>query len=86
MKIYFHKHFGKKFKKLSLKHKETFYRKIEIFSTNPFSIELNNHPLKGRHGGYRSINITGDIRAVFKFLSEDSVEFDNIDNHNNLYK
>jgi len=86
MRISFHKHFEKKFKKLDVKLKNVFYKKLKIFSVDPFGQELNNHPLKGRYVGYRSINVTPDIRAVFKFLSEDSVEFDDIDNHNNLYK
>jgi len=85
MKIFFHKQFEKKFKKLNIKIKKAFYKKLELFSINTFHPELNNHPLKGKYAGYRSINITGDIRAIFIFLSEDSVEFENIDNHNNLY-
>ena len=85
MKIFLHKQFEKKFKKFNLKIQRAFYRKLELFSTNAFHPELNNHALKGRYTGYRSINITGDIRAIFIFLSEDSVEFDDIDNHNNLY-
>lgn len=85
MKIFFHKQFKKKFKKSNIKIKKAFYRKLELFSDNVFHPELNNHALKGRYRGYRSINITGDIRAIFIFLSEDSVEFDDIDNHNNLY-
>ncbi len=86
MKISFHRHFEKKFRKLDIKLKKVFYQKLKIFSVDPFSQEFNNHPLKGKYVGYRSINITGDIRAVFKFLSKDSLEFDDIDNHNNLYK
>lgn len=86
MRIFFHKHFDKKFKKLDTKIKNIFKRKLRIFSDDPFNAKLNNHPLKGKYSGHRSINITGDVRAVFKFLSEDSVEFDDIDNHNNLYK
>jgi len=85
MRIFFHKQFEKRFKKLDIKTKKAFYRKLGLLSINTFHSELNNHALKGRYKGYRSINITGDIRAIFIFLSEDSVEFDDIGNHNNLY-
>ncbi|MEK7610264.1 MAG: type II toxin-antitoxin system YafQ family toxin [Patescibacteria group bacterium] len=86
MKIFFHRNFEKKFKKLNPKIKKAFQLKLKLFSLYPFSPELNNHTLKGRYASYRSINITGDIRAIFIFLSEDVVEFDDIDSHSNLYK
>lgn len=86
MRITFHKHFEKKFKRLDQKIKKAFYKKLQILAESPFSKELNNHALKGKYRDYRSINITGDVRAVFKFVSENVIEFDDIDNHNNLYE
>ena len=35
--------------------------------------------------GYRSINITGDLRAVYKFINEEECIFVIIDTHSNLY-
>ena len=86
MRISFHRSFEKKFKKLDAKVKKAFYLKLKLFAMNAFHQELNNHALKGKYLGYRSINVTSDIRAIFSFLSEDSAEFDDIDNHSNLYK
>lgn len=85
MKIAFHKNFEKKFKRLDQKIKKLFIKRLKLFTERPFSKELNNHALKGKFMGYRSINVSGDIRAVFKFISDDLVEFDDIDNHSNLY-
>jgi len=86
MKIYFHKNFDKKFSKLNSKIKKIFISRLKIFSKNQFDQKLNNHALKGGLSGFRSINITGDIRAIYKIVDEDSVEFGTIDRHSNLYK
>ena len=50
-----------------------------------YDIKLNNHPLKGKWSGYRSINISGDLRALYKEMGEDKVIFTNIGSHNQLY-
>lgn len=52
--------FLKQYKKAPLKIRENWIRKLEIFKNNPSDLRLNNHPLKGRLLGYKSINITGD--------------------------
>ena len=85
MKIYFHKNFEKKIKKLDRKIKKQFFSRLILFEKNPFAPQLNNHSLKGKFAGYRSINITGDFRAIFKQLDRDSIEFSTIDTHGNLY-
>jgi len=46
---------------------------------------LENHPLQGRYEGYRSINITGDLRAVFKQVRPDKYWFTKIGTHSELY-
>ena len=56
------------------------------FITDMFYPILNNHALKGRHKGFRSINIGGDLRVIYKEISPGKVLFADIDNHNNLYK
>lgn len=47
---------------------------------------LNNHLLKGKYQGYRSINITGDIRAVYKKISRDKAAFVTVGKHSRLYR
>jgi addiction module RelE/StbE family toxin len=85
MKVLFHKNFEKKFGKLNLKIKKLFYKRLELFFQDQFHHLLHNHALHGKYKGYRTINITGDIRAVFKIVGEQSIEFDDIDSHSNLY-
>ena len=52
---------------------------------DPTVSELNNHALHGEYLGYRSINITGDLRAVYEIQDEKAVKFLFIDTHSNLY-
>ncbi len=77
--------FERKYSKLTKKLKDKFKERINIFMLDEFDPVLNNHPLKGKYSGYRSINISGNIRAIYK-KKEDIAVFVYIDNHNNLYK
>lgn len=84
MIVVFHKEFEKAFKKLDQKFQSKFRERLVLFERDEFDPVLNNHALKGRYLGYRSINITGDICVVFKRESESAL-FVVIDNHSNLY-
>lgn len=84
MKIYLHRKFYKGYAKLSPKLQKKFKERRNLFLLDEFNVILNNHALTGRWSGYRSINITGDMRAVFK-RSTDSAIFVAIDSHSNLY-
>jgi len=85
MKIRFHKNFNKQYQKLKQAQKQKTQERLVLFLEDPFSLILANHPLKGKHKGYRSINITGDLMAVYKFMSEQECIFVAIDTHSNLY-
>ncbi|MFH1192250.1 MAG: type II toxin-antitoxin system mRNA interferase toxin, RelE/StbE family [bacterium] len=87
MIIRFHKNFEKQYKKFSSKKKNQIQKKLELFLNNPFNPILNNHPLKGKFLDYRSINITGDLRAVYKYSngSEEECIFATIGSHSELY-
>ncbi|MFA5232344.1 MAG: type II toxin-antitoxin system mRNA interferase toxin, RelE/StbE family [Candidatus Paceibacterota bacterium] len=66
MKIVFAKRFQKQYRSVSKQIKEDFNGRLGIFMKNKHALVLNNHALKGRLKGYRSINVTGDWRAVFR--------------------
>ncbi|OGZ18298.1 MAG: hypothetical protein A2V72_00835 [Candidatus Nealsonbacteria bacterium RBG_13_37_56] len=85
MKIRFHRNFEKQYKKLNETQKKKTRERFILFLNNPYHPILGNHPLKGKYNGYRSINITGDLRAVYKFISEQECIFVVIDTHSNLY-
>lgn len=84
MIITFHKDFVRDFKKLPPKTKEKFYERLSFFKKDEFNPALNNHSLKGKYLGYRSINVTGDLRTIFK-KNGDKVMFMEINSHSNLY-
>jgi len=84
MIILFHSSFKKAYHKQTEGVRTRFDARLRIFKADPFHLSLNNHILRGRWRGYRSINITGDIRAVFK-QKDDRAIFVDIDTHHNLY-
>jgi len=47
---------------------------------------LRNHSLQGKYDGVRSITITGDFRAHYVILLEESRTFVAIGTHSELYE
>lgn len=84
MKIYFHKNFLKDHKRLSKSQQNIFKERKKLFLLDEFNPVLNNHALTGKYKGYRSLNVTGDLRAIFKQNKEDII-FVAVDSHSNLY-
>ena len=84
MTVYLHKNFKKLYKKLTLSQKRKFKERRALFIQDEFNPVLNNHALKGKYPGYRSINVTGDLRIIYKREAQDVI-FVAIDNHSNLY-
>lgn len=85
MRIVYKKSFDKKFKKLSPQVKEHFYNRLRLFVNNKFDRILNNHSVEKVYPGCRSINITGDWRAIF-YEENDAVIFITIGTHSELYE
>ena len=86
MILIFHKYFQKKLKKRTTKEREQFTSRAKLFSEDPYNLILNNHALHGKYAGSRSINVTGDLRAVFTEQNDNTMLFVDIDTHPNLYK
>ncbi len=85
MRIVFHRNFEKSYKKIPSKIK-TKVKEINIlFLEDQFNPILNNHALSGKYSGYRSINITGNIRIIYKYLKRDTFLFSEIGTHSRLY-
>lgn len=80
----YNKDFKKSYQKLSKKVQKRFEERILLFEQDEFNPVLNNHSLRGKYLGYRSINITGDLRAIFKKISDNAL-FVAINSHSNLY-
>ena len=86
MNIVFHKHFRKRFAKLSEKVKDKFDVQLALFYGDTFDVRLRNHELHGKYTKHRSIDVTGDIRAVYRGGErEGDVIFVDIGTHSQLY-
>lgn len=85
MKVIFHKKFEKQYRKLNESQKTKFKKRIAIFLNDPFDPILNNHSLRGKYKGYRSISITGNLRAIYKATKQDVAIFITINTHSKLY-
>ncbi len=79
------KRFNKNFSKLSKPVKSRAIKQFEVFTQDPMSPALNNHRLHGKWAKYRSINVTGDIRAIY-VLEDGITRFIDIGSHSKLYK
>jgi len=84
MIIQYHKNFSKKYKKLSRKLQIKTQKQISLFINLPYASQLRNHPLKGKYKNYRSVNITGDLRAIFKVQNKNII-FVEIGTHSELF-
>ncbi|HMO79060.1 MAG TPA: type II toxin-antitoxin system mRNA interferase toxin, RelE/StbE family [Candidatus Paceibacterota bacterium] len=84
MQIRFHRKFKKALQKQSPKIQKKFFEKMEIFVNDQFHYSLNNHALTGQFSGWRSFDVTGDIRVHYGEIGEVIVLM-NIGSHSQLY-
>ena len=66
--------------------RQAFDERLEIFLSDNFDSRLNNHQLRGKLKGTRSINISGDWRALFQESQNGDVVFKAFGTHSQLYK
>lgn len=87
MKVKFSKRFGKQYDKAPKRIQEKFDERLELFFRDKFHPSLNNHPLSGKYKEHRSINVTGNWRAIFReFEDGELIYFEVIGTHSQLYK
>lgn len=63
---------------------EQFKERRDIFLKDAYHPLLRNHPLHGEWAGHRSINVTGDYRAIFHIKGDVNI-FVRIGTHGELY-
>ncbi len=85
MKVFFPKKFLKQLKKHLKEEQEKFYEVVDVFANVPYHPLLRNHELHGRYVGYRSIDITGNLRATYKECPGDIARFSAFGTHHQLY-
>lgn len=90
MHVRFSRKFAEQYKRAEKQIKTAFDQRLELFLQNPFHQQLNNHLLTGKLKGYRSLNITGDWRAIYSEIKDSSGEavaiFETLGTHSQLYK
>lgn len=84
MTVSYSKNFVKQAKLLSPATRKKLLVRIEIFNENPLHPTLRNHQLKGKYKEYRSIDVTGDIRALYLQKDNEAI-FDTVGTHSQLY-
>lgn len=89
-KIDYSREFEKQLAKVPLSIKKAFRKRLALFLLEQTHPQLRNHELAGKLSGQRSINITGDWRAIF-IQQEDqegklTVKFKMLGTHSQLYK
>lgn len=86
MRISLHRNVKKRYRKFSKSERRHFKKRRDLFLENPFHPLLNNHALQGVYQGYRSINITGDLGAIYEKVDSDTVYFIALGTHSELYE
>ena len=77
--------FKKQFKKLPQKFQDQFDERLRLFLEDPTHPRLRVHPLKGKYAGYWSMNISGDLRALYLQRDDELIIFALIGTHSQLY-
>ncbi len=85
MDIILHHSFSKQLKKLPHKIQGQFFKRAKLLSVDQFNPLLNNHSVSKVFPNRRSINVTGDYRALF-VVSDDVCMFTDIGTHAQLYR
>ena len=85
MRILFSHKFVKRFSKIPLTLQDQFHDRLALFQSNVRSPVLRDHALIGEWIGCRSINITGDFRALYREVAMDTFEFVAIGTHHELF-
>ncbi len=90
MKINFAREFIKQYRKANPKIKKAIDKRLKLFSENQLNPVLNNHQLSGNYQGFRSINITGDWRAIYSETKDENnqtlIIFNSLGTHSQIYR
>lgn len=86
MTIVFHKNFDKMTAKLTPKVKLKMVERIILFSRNPLDPVLRSHALHAPYRGSYSIDISGDYRAIYQLIDDETALFTHIGTHSQLYR
>ena len=86
MNVVFHKRFEKLAAKLPLRVKQKMVERILLFVQDPLNSQLRGHALYTPYKGSFSIDITGDYRAIYELIDNETALFTHIGTHSQLYR
>ncbi len=86
MNVVFHKRFDKMASRLNPKIKQKMVERITLFTRDPLDSQLRNHALRTPYKGSNSIDINGDIRAIYELIDDETALFTHIGSHSQLYR
>lgn len=81
----YHRDFDKSYKKQTDEVKRAFKERRNLLFIDNGHPLLNNHPLQGKWHGCWSINVTGDVRAIYEVEGFIAIFLD-IGSHSQLYR
>lgn len=84
MRLSFSKNFLKQARKLTPAQRQKLLLRLQLFAAQPLHPLLRNHSLRGKYKDYRSIDISGDLRALYLVVGEEAI-FDAVGTHSQLY-
>ena len=84
-RIRFSNKFKKQYQKLSPKLKQQTKSQISLWQDSPHDKSLRAHRLSGKMSRFYSINITGDVRALYEVIDGEIYLYQMIGTHSQLY-
>jgi mRNA-degrading endonuclease YafQ of YafQ-DinJ toxin-antitoxin module len=85
MEVKRHREFDRQFRKLDRSIREKFEARMQLLFEDETHPLLHKHFLHPPYQGFVSINITGDIRLVYKKLDAGTIFLRAIGTHHQLY-
>lgn len=64
---------------------EKFWRRVELFTADPFDPRLRTHKLSGSLSELWSFSVAYDLRVIFYLLPQNRAMFENIGTHDEVY-
>jgi len=86
VRVFKSRQFEKQFAKLPVSVQEAYFERMKLFVAHRQHPLLHDHALTREWIGHRSINVTGNYRAVYWEITDDSLEFVAIGTHPQLYR
>lgn len=77
--------FKKKFVRSSQRMRDKIGERLKLFMADEFDHILNNHALHGEYVGFRSFDVTGDVRVIYKSIDKENRILVRFGTHHQLY-